>query len=199
MRRFIMMSAVIVFAAFAISEAATEVKGKLLIGGYAGYGLGLGDDFKEHESVLPFATFIRQLEPGVAFGGRIGYGLSNKLLIAGTVGFQRMKSKEIVETYDPPIATDNSTTDTWIAVNANVVYLTAPSSKLCPYLEVGPGLYFDPDDLGGGVDGGIGGMYTINPSLSLDVGARLHLVLGMDVLTYVELHGGINFFIGGAK
>ncbi len=199
MKRFIMISAAIVIVAFAISEAATEVKGKLLIGGYAGYGLGLGDDFKEHKSVFPFATFIRQFEPGFAFGGRIGYGLSNKFLIAGIVGFQRMKSKEIVETYDPPIATDNSTTDTWIAVNANAVYLTAPSSKLCPYIEAGPGLYFDPDDLAGVANGGIGGMFTINPSLSLDVGARLHLILGMDVRTYVEFHGGINAFIGGAK
>lgn len=199
MKRFIMISAAIVIVAFAVGEAATEVKGKLLIGGYAGYGLGLGDDFKEHKSVFSFGTFTVQLKPGVAFGGRIGYGISNNFLIDGIVGFQKMKNKEIVETYDPLSAMDNSTTDTWIAVNANVVYLAAPSSKLCPYVEVGPGLYFDPDDLGGGVDGGIGGMYTINPSLSLDVGARLHLVLGMDVLTYVEFHGGINAFIGGAK
>ncbi len=199
MKRFMMMSAAIVLAVFAFGQAATEVKGKLLFGGYAGYGLGLGDDFKELKSALPFANFTRQLQPGIAFGGRIGYGITNKLLIEGTVGLQRMKNKEIVETNAPPITTDNSTTDTWIAVNANVVYLPAPASKLCPYIEAGPGLYFDPDDLAGGVDGGIGGVYWFNPSLGLDLGVRLHMILGAEVLTYVEFHGGINVLIGGAK
>lgn len=199
MRRLIMLSAAIVIAAFAVGEATTEFKGKLLIEGYAGYGLGLGDDFKEFKSVLPFANYTRQLQPGVAFGVRVGYGFADKFLIAGVATFQKMKNKEIIETHDPPIATDNSTTDTWIGVNANVVYMAAPSSKLCPYIEAGPGLYFDPDDMAGGADGGIGGMYWFSPSVGLDVGARLHLILGMDVLTYVEFRGGITVVIGGVK
>lgn len=200
MKRFTIMAAIIAIAFFAASATGMEMKGRVLIGGYAGYGIGLGDDFKEYTSAFPFWTVTRQLKPGLAFGGKLCYGIGSAFLIGGQVGFQRMKSKELmVETNDPMFTDDRSTTDTWIAVNANVIYLFPTKGSLRPYFEAGPGLYFDPDDEGGGFDAGLGGIYSVSQNVVLDVGARLHTIVGMDVLTYVELHGGISVVLGGVK
>jgi hypothetical protein len=200
MKKIITLLMVVSIAAVTQGSDLGGAQGTLVAGAYAGYGFGFGDEFKESKLVLPLETITMQTKPGFGFGGNLYYGIGNRLFLGINADFLRIKNKHIVETtWDLlPATQDLSEFDTWIALNLNAKYFPGPLGSVYPYFEAGPGLYFDPDDRTGGVDGGLGATFGLGTSVAIDAGARLHVVLGgSSAAAYGEIHIGLDFCLIG--
>lgn len=199
MKQMVTLVVVLLFAAVAHAGELGGVQGTLLVGAYAGYGFGFGDEFKESKRVLPLETLTAQLKPGVNFGGEVFYGIGDRLFLGLTADFLRMKNKHVVESTGDLLGETHDLSDyeMWIALNLKARYFLPPTGSLCPYFEAGPGLYLDPDDRAGGLAGGIGAFYELGHSLALDAGIRLHVLFGMSTVSYAEVHVGIGYALIG--
>jgi hypothetical protein len=197
-----LLAAMIMVLSIAAITQASELggaQGTLVVGAYAGYGVGFGDEFKKSKLMLPLETITTQTKPGIGFGGNLYYGIGNRLFLGIAADFLRMKNRRIVETMQGPLfeTEDLSEFDTWIALNVNAKYCTGPLGSLYPYFEAGPGLYFDPDDRTGGVNGGLGATLEVATSVVIDAGARVHVLLGSSAVVYGEIHVGLDYCLIG--
>lgn len=205
MKRFIIALLILAFAipAFA-QDGIGNVKGKMLVGGFLDYAIGFGDVFKDYEFTVEDVTVKEETSLGLSFGGKFFFGLAQKIMIGVVVDYQTIKYKGSVEGdlggFEDLFSYDE--TENWISFNGNVLVLFSPEKKLCPYVEAGPGYYMPSHEEADGeigVNAGLGLIYMMSPTMAIDLGARGHMIFTEgESTTYVEAHGGIVLFFGGA-
>jgi len=79
---------------------------------------------------------------------------------------------------------------------ASAIYHLNPQQKNSYYLDGGLGLYMDGDtNLGIHMGGGL--EHFFQPDLSLDAGARFHIIFTSgNSTTYLNIYAGVNYYFG---
>ena len=82
------------------------------------------------------------------------------------------------------------------ALLANVLYTLSPEKKTTPNVTGGLGIYMDGDtnpgiNLGGGIE------HFFQDNLSLDAGARFHMIFSEgDNVTFLQIRVGLMYYFG---
>ncbi len=199
MKKLCALFALVMILVLTTSALAIDHTGKFAIGGYAGYAFGFGDAFKDHE----FGYYV----PGYGFygwsvknkltycvGAKAKYGLSPKLALVGALDYQAGDVE--VKAAGSMAAFGGSTSYDWTAILGNVLYTLSPEKKTTPNLTGGVGFYMDGDTkLGINVGGGVEHFFQDN--LSLDAGARFHMVFTEgESTTYLQIFAGVMYYLG---
>ncbi len=80
-----------------------------------------------------------------------------------------------------------------VSTNLDVRYLLPLRGKLLPYLQAGPGIYYDDSgSINYGVNSGLGMSYKLGSRLSLELGADYHVIMD-PVIQFMSVHGGVVF------
>ncbi|MBK7092010.1 MAG: outer membrane beta-barrel protein [bacterium] len=205
MKKTLIAMVVLLMAASLSAQGIGDLKGKMAVGGFINYGIGFGKMFDDYEETFEDFTVKNETSLGISFGGKFLYGLAPKMAVAASVDRQSIKYKgeasgdlggfEDIFNYDE--------TESWIAINVNGVYFFSPEKKMCPYAEAGPGYYMpshEDADSKFGINGGLGILYMVSPTVGVDLGGRFHMIFTEEEKTnYAEIHGGVNVFFGGTK
>ena len=199
LRRLLVVALILAFASTAAAMDFGGTKGVWVIGGYGGLGVGLGERFEEKTSDFGNFTITEQNKLGLDFGAKVYYGIGGRFLLGLAGDFQRIKYERKDSTTYPYEVEEISQTDTWIAVNANLLYMFPEMGRFTPCVEGGPGLYFDPNDRTGGFGGGVSLFYSANSTLVIEVGTRMHVVLSDKAVTYLQFRAGVAFGFGGFR
>jgi len=197
MKRLLGLVLVFVFACAtaANGQAIGELQGKMAAGAFLNYGIGFGDMFKTIS--IPGSESKNTL--GLSFGGKFLYGIAPKIAVKGLLDYQ-IESYKVTLITNPQVET--KTNYHILEISANGMYFFSPEKKMCPYIEVGPGIY----SFGGGgsssskfgINAGVGGTYMINEKLAIDAGGRFHMIFtDVKKTTYADIHAGISIFFGG--
>jgi len=174
---------------------------KFAIGGYAGYGFGFGDFFKDQEfgyydPDLGFVGYSFKNKLTFCFGAKAKYGLTPELALVGALDYQ---SGDVdVKAAAGGFAVGVSESYHWTGILANILYTLSPDKKTCPYLTGGVGYYMPEEgdskpgiNLGGGIE------HFFQPNLALDAGARFHMIFTEDKnTTYIQILAGLNYYFG---
>jgi opacity protein-like surface antigen len=192
MKKLLVFVTLVMVIALVSSASAIDQKGKISIGAYGGYAFGFGDVFKKYE----FVGFSEQCKATFCFGGKVKYGLTPNIAIAGAVEYQGEKC----ETKGSMLGIDISESNNyhWITVMANGVYFFTPEAKTCPYVTAGGGFYIpDEGDSKPGINLGGGVEHFFKPNLALDAGARFHMIFTEDKsTTYAQILVGLTYYLG---
>ena len=191
--------ALIMFFALTTSALAIDHTGKFAIGGYAGYSFGFGDAFKEYEygyNVPGYGYYGWSYKNKLSFclGANVKYGLKPNLALVGNVDYQA-GDVEVEATAGGPSVGDSEGYD-WTAILGNILYTFSPEKKTTPNVTGGLGLYMDGDteigvNLGGGVE------HFFQDNLSLDAGARFHMIFTEgESTTYLQIRIGGMYYLG---
>jgi len=80
-----------------------------------------------------------------------------------------------------------------ISTNLDIRYLLPLRGKVIPYVQTGPGMYYeDSGDLAWGANVGSGVLYRIGSHIQLEAGADLHSIFDKE-LQFVTAHAGVEF------
>ena len=193
MKKIILLTAVLCLA-LTLTAFGEGVKDKKFVSGYLGYTLGFGDAFADEEEVILGTTYKYSFSAGINLGGAFHYGLSEKMMVGGELGFQSYKA----EASAGSISTSSSDFEMNILATALYV-LNYEEENKGMFLNFGAGLY------GGGESnlGLFGGIvYHKELSQSYDVifMPRIHYILADDVKPIMlSLSVGISLPIGEKK
>jgi hypothetical protein len=148
-----------------------DLTGKMFAGGYLGYGFGLGD------------AFPGDVDAGFGFGGTFHYGLNERMMIGGELGFQN---------YD-------SGTESELETNIlfNGLYAFNYTRETGFYLTFGGGFYGG-NDTNFGINGGIVYSKLISETISLYGMPRLHIIFADETPMILQLAVGIHIPIGAS-
>ena len=157
-------------------------EGQMWAGGYLGYGFGMGDPFVDEDGF--------SFKAGLGFGGTFHYGLNEKMIIGGELGFQSYKSEfDILGTKD-----SKTTTETNILFSG--LYTLNYEDEKALFLSFGGGLYGS-DNSEFGFFGGILYRKLITETIFLYGMPRLHLILADETMKILQLSVGVQIPIGG--
>jgi hypothetical protein len=190
---------ILILFMFTSASAATETShkstggfgtGKFAIGGNLGYSIGFGDAFKEYSGYG--YKFKNKL--GISFGAKFKYKINPKFSLGGILEYQGGSSD-----WETPGGWGGSYDDSYHFTNllASAIYNLKPQQKNSFYLAGGLGLYMDGDTnlgihMGGGME------HFFQPDLSLDAGARFHVIFTSgETTTYINIYAGVNYYFGG--
>ncbi len=190
MKKLCALFAVVMILAMVSPVSAIDQTGKFAIGGYAGYAFGFGDAFKDYD--FGYYSFKNKLT--YCLGAKVKYGLNPNLSLVGALDHQA--GDVDVESKVPGFAYDVSEGYDWTAILGNLLYTFSPEKKTTPNLTAGLGLYMDGDtNLGMNLGGGIEHFFQDN--LSLDAGARFHMVFTSgESTTYLQILVGVIYYLG---
>ena len=201
MKKLTLLLAIVMILGLVVSASAIDQKGKVAISGYAGYGMGFGDAFKDvkvgyDDPDLGFIGYSFKNKLTFAFGGKVSYGLTPNLALVGALDYQAGKAE--VKVSAGGFGAGASESYHWMAILANIKYVLTPEAKTCPYLTVGGGFYMPEEgDSKPGVNGGIGLEHFFQPNLALDAGARFHMIFTEDKsTTYAQILVGVIYYLG---
>ncbi|MGC9313140.1 MAG: hypothetical protein ACP5IA_10650, partial [Sediminispirochaetaceae bacterium] len=80
-----------------------------------------------------------------------------------------------------------------ISANLDIRYLLPLRGKVIPYVQTGPGMYYDDSGaLDWGANVGSGVLYRIGTHIQLEAGADLHSIFDQE-LQFVTAHAGVEF------
>jgi len=116
------------------------VKGKMFIGGYGGYTLGFGDAFYDEEESFEGVTYKASFKPGINLGGTFHYGVSEKFMVGGELGFQAY-----VEKYSAGGSEESETYNKNSILFNGLYALNYVEGKNAMFLTFGAGLRQFPD------------------------------------------------------
>ncbi len=172
--------------------------GKFAIGGNLGYSFGFGDAFKEYSWGYPYYGgwygYKFQNKLGFSFGAKFKYRINPKFSLGGILEYQG--GSVDIEHAGGFYGGDYSDSYHWTNLLTSVIYHLNPQQKNSYYLAGGLGLYMDGDTeigihMGGGVE------HFFQPDLSLDGGARFHIIFTSgDNTTYLNIYAGVNYYFG---
>ena len=168
------------------------LKGKMLISGYGGYTIGLGDPFDEYE--LLGAKYSSSA--GINFGGVFHYGLGEKLMIGGELGFQSYKAE--VEGTILGASVSSSDSETKLNFLFNGLYQVSEAEKNAFFITGGAGMY-DYGDTEIGFFGGILYRWAVSPTVFVFAMPRIHLILADTTFELLQISGGVQIPIGSKK
>jgi len=173
--------------------------GKFAIGGNLGYSIGFGNAFKEYSWGYPYNggwygyKFKNKL--GVSFGAKFKYKINPKFSLGGTLEYQGGS----VDVKHSGGFFGGSYNNSYHFTNllASAIYNLKPQQKNSFYLAGGLGLYMDGNtNLGIHMGGGL--EHFFQPNLSLDAGARFHVIFTSgETTTYINIYAGVNYYFGG--
>jgi len=161
-------------------SAQDDLTGKMFAGGYLGYGFGFGDAFEDIETGL--GTIERGA--GFGFGGTFHYGLNEKLMIGGELGFQNYK------------AGDESELETNILFNG--LYAFNYVEDETGFFGTFGGGFYGGSDTNFGINGGILYSKLISETISLYGMPRLHIIFADGTPMILQLAVGVLIPIGGS-
>ena len=181
------------------SEAGFGV-GKFAIGGNLGYSFGFGNAFKEYSygfyspSYGDWGWKIKN-KLSFSFGAKFKYKINPKFSLGGILEYQG-GSVDVTRT-GGYWGGGASSSYNFTNLLASAIYDLTPQQKNNYYLAGGLGLYTD-----GGTHLGIhmgGGLeHFFQPDLSLDAGARFHVIFTSgETTTYINIYAGVNYYFGG--
>jgi hypothetical protein len=174
-----------------VAVSGQGLKGKMLISGYGGYTIGMGDIFDDIEALDAKFSF----SAGINFGGIFHYGINEKLMVGGEIGFQSYKA-EVEGTGTGLFATaSGSSSETKVNILANGLYLVNESEKSTFFLTGGAGVY----DSEIGFFGGILYRWAVSPTVFVFAMPRIHLVLADSTFELIQISGGVQIPIGAKK
>ena len=177
-----------------VAVSGQGLKGKMLISGYGGYTIGMGDVFDDIET----PNFKASNSAGINFGGIFHYGLNEKMMIGGELGLQSYKGE--VEYIGTTILGSGSSSDSETKLNfaANGLYLLNETEKNAFFLTGGIGFY----DYGSteiGFFGGILYRWAVSPTVFVFAMPRIHLILADSTFELLQISGGVQIPIGPKK
>jgi hypothetical protein len=168
--------------------------GKFAIGGNLGYSFGFGDAFKEYSYDFGEWGWKAQSKLGVSFGAKFKYRINPKFSLGGTLEYQGGS----VDIERRGVFWGGDVSDSYHFTNllASAIYHLNPQQKNSYYLDGGLGLYMDGDtNLGIHMGGGL--EHFFQPDLSLDAGARFHIIFTSgNSTTYLNIYAGVNYYFG---
>ncbi len=153
--------------------SAQDYTGKKIGGGYLSYAFGMGDAFKEIGGV--------DLSAGIGLGGMFHYGLKERLLLGGELGFQ---------SYD--IGSDG---ETKLNLLGSMLYNLNYSYKNALFLTGGLGYYGGLDGIG--IHAGIIYRMYISERVALFGMPRLHYVFSDPSAQMLQIAFGAQMEFGG--
>lgn len=156
-----------------------QLTGRMYTGGYLGYGFGIGSAFDDVETIV--GTIDRGA--GFGFGGTFHYGLNEKLMIGGELGFQNYE------------VANNSEMETNILFNG--LYALNYSNETGFFMSFGGGFYGG-GDTNFGINGGIVYSKLISETISLYGTPRLHVIFADETPMIFQLAVGILIPIGSS-
>ncbi len=180
---------VLLLATMALGQDAMGVKNKMMISGYGGYTLGFGDAFFDESYEEDGITVEASFKPSINFGGMFHYGLAEKIMLGGELGFQSYKLEGSVMGY----SADESSTEMNILGSLLYTMNYDPAGDAF-YLMAGAGLYGGFDDFG--VNGGIMYSKKLGDKLKGFVMPRFHMLFSDPSAMMLSLSAGISFPLG---
>lgn len=190
--------------------SATNLKGFMMVGPYAGYTLGFGDRFEDFD----YSGGSTSLDAGISFGGSFFYGLSDKIMLGGELMFQQYKVSTETD-FDFTFATNPTPGDYFtnnllktsevqqefsdsemkISFLASMLYAFSYMQTSMIMGNVGLGLY-DHGTSDVGLFAGIMYQRLISNTLSLFVLPRVHYVFADASMFMVQVVVGLHFWLG---
>jgi len=174
-----------------VAVSGQGLKGKMLVSAYGGYTIGMGDVFKDYE--LGGSKF--SFGPGINFGGIFHYGLNEKMMIGGEIGFQSYKAEVEGSGTGLFAVPSGSSSESKVNILANGLYLMSESEKNTFFLTGGAGVY----DSEIGFFGGILYRWAVSPSVFVFAMPRIHVVLGDATFELIQISAGAQIPIGAKK
>ena len=177
-----------------VAVSGQGLKGKMLISGYGGYTIGLGDVFDDYEVLGSKLSS----SAGINLGGIFYYGINEKIMVGGELGFQSYKFEG--EITDPFSGATLKSSDSELKLNfaANGLYLVNQTEKKAFFITGGVGFY----DFGGtelGLFGGILYRWAVSPTIFVFAMPRIHLILADSTFELLQISGGVQIPIGSKK
>jgi len=169
-----------------------DLTGEMLIGGYLGYSIGMGDPFKDYET----ANYKVTTNAGFCFGGTFYYGLQEKLMIGGEIMFQSYGGDvEYTGTSQYGYTGSGGASSTELSILANGLYAMNIDDESAFFLCGGAGLY----DYGGmklGLNAGVMYRKMLSDNFYIYGQPRFHLVLADATFELLQLAVGVQYMIG---
>jgi hypothetical protein len=199
MRNFSVFLVLVMILTLTSSANAIDQTGRFSIGGYLGYAFGFGDAFEDQEvgyyhPQRGFVSWSYENDLSFCLGAKIKYGLNSNWALEGGLDYQSGDVDVKVATGVVAYGVDRSYD--WTAILSNMVYTLSPDKKTTPNLTGGLGIYMDGGtELGINLGGGIEHFFQDN--LSLDAGARFHMIFkGGSDITYLQIRAGVLYYLG---
>jgi opacity protein-like surface antigen len=192
MKKLALWLVVVLVLVSSVSALALDQKGRFAIGGYGGYAMGFGDAFKKYD----YSGYSEQFKTTFCLGGKVKYGLTPNIAIAGAGEYQgeKFESKGSIK------ETDNYH---WFTIMVNGVYVFTPEKKICPYVTAGAGTYIPSEKKAArkpGINAGVGMEYFFQSNLALDAAGKFHMIFTKTKkTTYAQLLVGLTYYIGQSK
>jgi PKD repeat protein len=132
-------------------------------------------------SITPIGTLANNYSTGFTAFADFGWRFKKQLMIILFSGINWFPEKSGGQVY-------------WnISTNLDVRYLLPLRGKLLPYVQAGPGIYYDDSNtVSYGVNSGLGISYKLNSRLNLELGADYHVLMD-PVIQFMTAHGGVVF------
>lgn len=184
-----LLTLVMVCFLFTMSASSQDLTGEMLVGGFLGYSLGMGDLFSDIETTNYKYTF----GPGFNFGGTFYYGLNEKMMIGGELMFQSYKADIEYKIAGSYYGGSGSTTE--LNILGSVLYALSNDDETALFLMGGIGFY----NFGGmklGLNAGVMYRKMITPQLGIYGAPRFHLVLGAGTFELLQLMVGVQYSLG---
>ena len=171
--------------AITMTVTGQDLTGKMLAGGYAGYTLGFGDAFPDDD------VFSRNA--GISFGGTFHYGINEKMMIGGELGFQSFKTEVELPAI---LGGSSSETSTEMNILFNGLYaINYTDDENAFFVTAGGGLYGG-DDSELGIFGGIVYRKMVSETIGAYVMPRFHYVMSDPAMTMLQIAVGVHIPVG---
>lgn len=191
MRYLLTTLVIVMLLAMSVSGQGMEsVKDKMMVSAYGGYALGFGDAFKDFEG----PGYKIETSAGIGFGAMFHYGLTEKLLLGGELGWQHYGADVSYDAGDFG-SYSGSSGSTEMNILANVLYAMQYEEEKAFYLNFGGGLYGG-DDSNFGIFGGILYSKKFGDKISGFVAPRFHMVLSDPSAMMLQICVGASMPIG---
>jgi hypothetical protein len=185
---------------------AVDLTGMFGVGGGVGYGIGFGDNFDDTKDETTGIEASSKLQFLFGAGGRYNFDPAMGVKVFAHYQMWKIEAKRAADGVIPAI--DESTTESWIGINADFVYTLMPEGNTMPYFQAGPGIYIpsaEGADMAFGGNAGVGVLHFFTPQLALDGNANFHFISkftdaeGAKSSMALQFMVGVSYFFGGQK
>ena len=182
MKRVFVLTVALCLAITMTVTGQVDLTGKMLTGGYAGYTLGFGDAFPDND--------VFSISAGISFGGTFHYGIKEKMMIGGELGFQSYKAEMTIL----GVSASETSTETNILFNG-LYAINYTDDENAFFVTAGGGLYGGSDsELG--IFGGIVYRKMVSETVGAYIMPRLHYVMTDPAMTMLQIAVGVQMPIG---
>lgn len=195
----VIFTAVALCLVLAIGTSAQEMgmKNKMMLNGYLGYTIGMGDAFDDQEfqggSTSSNATFN--------FGANFHYGVAPKFMVGGDFFAWMWKVETEIDTEVPGFGDlEGDETNLQFAILGSALYHAYTSEKADLFLQAGFGPHFM--DGGGESSTEFGAMaggfykYKVSPKLGVFFMPRWHILFSDPSAMLIQLSAGVSIPLG---